>query len=197
MTGAVLVGGVSLPGPAGDVVRDGSRSGGFADTVGSAGCPHDQGRRRGRPGGIVLISPGVYEEAVLVTTPFLTIRGLDRNATILEGGFTLDNGIQVIEADGVAIENLTARHYLLNGFYWSSVFGYRGSYLTAFNNGDYGVFAYDSVYGQFDHSYASGHPDSGFYVGQCFPCHAVVADVLAENNAMDTAGRTPAGTSRS
>ena len=46
------------------------------------------------PGGIVLISPGVYEEAVVVTTPFLTIRGLDRNRVILEGGFTLDNGIR-------------------------------------------------------------------------------------------------------
>ena len=61
------------------------------------------------PGGIVLISPGVYQEAVVVTTPFLTIRGLDRNRVILDGGFTLDNGIQVIEADGVTIENMTAR----------------------------------------------------------------------------------------
>ena len=60
------------------------------------------------------------------------------------GGFTLDNGIQVIEADGVTIENMTARHYLVNGFLWSSVFGYRGSYLTAFNDGDYGLFAFDS-----------------------------------------------------
>jgi hypothetical protein len=73
------------------------------------------------------------------------------------------------------------------------VFGYRGSYLTAFNNGDYGVFAYDSVYGQFDHSYASGHPDSGFYIGQCFPCHAVVTDVLAENNALGFSGTNAGG----
>ena len=145
------------------------------------------------PGGIVVISPGVYEEAVLVTTPFLTIRGLDRNRVILEGGFTLDNGIQVIEADGVTIENMTARHYVVNGFLWSGVFGYRGSYLTAFNDGDYGLFAFDSRYGQFDHSYASGHPDSGFYIGQCFPCHAVITDVLAENNAMGYSGTNAGG----
>jgi hypothetical protein len=100
------------------------------------------------PGGIVLISPGVYQEAVVVTTPFLTIRGLDRNRVILDGGFTLDNGIQVIEADGVTIENMTARHYVVNGFLWSGVFGYRGSYLTAFNDGDYGLFEFDSRYGQ-------------------------------------------------
>ena len=145
------------------------------------------------PGGIVVISPGVYEEAVLVTTPFLTIRGLDRNRVILEGGFTLDNGIQVIEADGVTIENMTARHYVVNGFLWSGVFGYRGSYLTAFNDGDYGLFAFDSRFGQFDHSYASGHPDSGFYIGQCFPCHAVITDVLAENNAVGYSGTNAGG----
>lgn len=146
-----------------------------------------------RPGDLVLISPGVYEEAVVVTTPFLTIRGADRNAVILDGGFRLDNGIQVIEADGVAIENLTARHYLLNGFLWSSVYGYRGSYLTAYNDGDYGIFAYDSRYGQLEHSYASGHPDAGFYIGQCDPCHAVITDVLAENNALGFSGTNASG----
>ena len=145
------------------------------------------------PGGIVLISPGVYEEAVKVRTPFLTIRGLDRNEVILEGGFRLANGIEVDQADGVAIENLTARHYLGNGFVWRTVFGYRGSYLTAYNDGDYGLFAFDSAFGQFDHSYASGHPDSGFYVGQCDPCHAVVTDVLAENNAVGFSGTNASG----
>jgi hypothetical protein len=148
---------------------------------------------RAEPGGIVLISPGTYEEAVVVRTPFLTIRGLDRNAVILEGGFRLANGIEVIQADGVAIENLTARHYLRNGFVWRTVFGYRGSYLTAYNDGDYGLFAFDSVFGQFDHSYASGHPDSGFYVGQCSPCHAVITDVLAENNAVGFSGTNASG----
>ncbi len=145
------------------------------------------------PGGLVLISPGVYEEAVVVTTPFLTIRGSDRNEVVLDGRFRLDNGIAVIEADGVTIENLTVRHYLLNGFLWQSVFGYRGSFLTAFNNGAYGLYAFDSVYGQFDHSYASGHPDSGFYVGQCYPCHAVVTDVLAEHNALGFSGTNAGG----
>jgi hypothetical protein len=145
------------------------------------------------PGGLVLIAPGVYREEVVVTTPFLTIRGLDRNETILDGGFERNNAIRVSEADGVAIENLTARNYLENGFLWSGVFGYRGSYLTAYNDGAYGLFAYDSVYGQFDHSYASGHPDSGFYIGQCQPCHAVITDVLAENNSLGYSGTNAGG----
>ena len=60
----------------------------------------------------------------------------------------------MIEADGVSVENLTTRHFVLNGVQWSSVFGYRASYVTAYGNGDYGIYAFDSQYGQFDHSYA-------------------------------------------
>src|SRR5690606_29983011 len=92
------------------------------------------------PGDLVLISPGVYEEAVDVTTDRLTIRGLDRNEVVLDGGFELENGIRVL-ADGVAVENMTAQNYTTNGFFWTGVTGYRGSYLTAYRNGDYGVYA--------------------------------------------------------
>lgn len=144
-------------------------------------------------GDLVLVSPGVYREAVTVTTPRLTIRGTDRNDVVLDGGFEMDNGIRVLDTDGVAIENMTARNYTLNGFYWTGVEGYRGSYLTAYNNGDYGIYAFDSVRGQFDHSYASGSPDAGFYIGQCRPCHAVISDVVAENNALGYSGTNASG----
>ena len=83
------------------------------------------------PGDLILISPGVYNEAVNVTTDELTIRGLDRNEVILDGELELDNGIRVLGAKGVAIENMTARNYTNNGFFWTGVDGYRGSYLTA------------------------------------------------------------------
>jgi plastocyanin len=196
MAGTVLVGDVSLPGAA-DGVGPGREPvpTGFADTV---RVPKDAptiqaGVDEAEPGGLVLIAPGVYDESVTVTTPFVTIRGMDRNDTIIDGGFERAIGIHVIEADGVTIENLTSRNNLLNGFQWTSVHGYRGSYLTAVNNGDYGVFAYDSDWGQFDHSYASGSPDSGFYIGQCNPCHAVITDVLAEHNALGFSGTNASG----
>ena len=125
-------------------------------------------------------SPGVYQESG---------DGHDRRhrdprrstatRTILDGEFKRENGVFVVGADGVAIENLTARNYTENGFFWNGVLGYRGSYLTAYRNGDYGIYAFDSQYGQFDHSYASGSPDSGFYIGQCNPCHAVITDVVS------------------
>jgi hypothetical protein len=145
------------------------------------------------PGDLVLVSPGTYKEAVTVTTDDIVIRGLDRNDVILDGEFERDNGIRVVEADGVAIENMTARNYTTNGFYWITAERYRGSYLTAYNNGDYGIYAFDSTVGLFEHSYGSGSPDAGFYIGQCFPCDAVIDDVVAENNGLGYSGTNAGG----
>ncbi len=144
------------------------------------------------PGDLVLIAPGTYREEVSVTTPSLTIRGADRNTVILDGEFQRGNGISVF-ADAVAVENLTVRGYTLNGIIWSGVKGYRGSYLTALSNGDYGIFAYDATDGVIEHSYASGSPDSGFYIGACQPCRTVIRDVIAEHNALGYSGTNSGG----
>lgn len=145
------------------------------------------------PGDLVLIAPGTYEEAVDVETDELTIRGLDRNEVVLDGGFELDNGIRVVGADGVAIENMTARNYTNNGFFWTGVEGYRGSYLTTYRIGDYGVYAFDSTKGLIEHSYASGSPDAGFYIGQCYPCDAVIDGVVSEYNGLGYSGTNSGG----
>lgn len=145
------------------------------------------------PGSLILVSPGVYREAVTVTTDNLVIRGLDRNSTILDGGFTLDNGVKVLGADGVAVENMTARRFTTNGFFWTGSTGYRGSYLTATRNGSYGTYAFDSTDGIFDHVYGSGSPDAALYIGQCFPCNALVTDVLAEYNGLGYSGTNAGG----
>ncbi|AXV09622.1 Pseudoazurin / lipoprotein [Euzebya pacifica] len=144
------------------------------------------------PGDLVLIGPGVYKEAVSVTTPGLVIRGTDRNEVILDGELTRENGFAVT-ADGVAIENITARGYTVNGFFWNGVTGYRGSYLTAIDDWVYGIYAFDSVDGLFEHSYASGSWDAGYYIGQCDPCNAVVTDVVAEFNGLGYSGTNASG----
>ena len=144
------------------------------------------------PGALVLVSPGVYHEAVTVTSDDIVIRGTDRATTVLDGQFELDNGFKVL-ADGVAVENITARNYKTNGFFWTGVKGYRGSYLTAVRNGDYGIYAFDSTVGQFDHSYAAGSPDAGYYIGQCYPCDAVIDHVVAEWNGLGYSGTNVGG----
>ncbi|MDQ7245623.1 right-handed parallel beta-helix repeat-containing protein [Leptospira borgpetersenii] len=145
------------------------------------------------PGDLILISEGVYLEEVTVTTPSITIRGVDRNKVVIDGQFQRGNGIMVVAADGVVIENMTVRNATLNGFYWTGVRGFRGSYLTAHNNGDYGIYAFDSVNGVIEHSYASGSPDSGIYIGQCYPCKVILYDVVSEHNALGYSGTNSGG----
>jgi len=144
-------------------------------------------------GDLVLINPGVYNESVTVTTDYLTIRGTDRNSVIIDGEFMRENGIQIYDTDGVSIENLSVRNFSLNGVYWNGSKGFKGSYLTVYNNGDYGVYAFDSTDGVFDNIYASGHPDSGIYIGQCYPCNSLIYDNVVEGNALGYSGTNAGG----
>jgi len=154
-----------------------------------------------RAGDLVLIAAGVYHEAVVVETPNLVIRGEDRNEVILDGEHdpSFANGFIVFE-DGVAIENLTTQNYLSNGVFFTGDYasdfilhGYRASYITALNNGLYGIYAFNAEYGLIEQSYASGNPDSGYYVGQCQPCNVLITDVIAENNALGYSGTNSGG----
>ena len=141
----------------------------------------------------LLSGPEAYHNAIfMITVPSLVIRGRDRNRVVIDGEFQRPNGIS-ITADGVAVENLTVRNARTNGLFWTGVRGYRASYVTAYNNEDYGIYAFDSVDGAFEHSYASGSPDSGFYIGQCHPCDAVIDGVTAEYNALGYSGTNAGG----
>lgn len=145
------------------------------------------------PGDLILVSPGIYHEAVNVTTDNLTLRGLDRNGVVLDGEFTKDNGIRVLGAKNVTVENMTAMNYTANGFFWTGVEGFHGAYLTAYRTGDYGVYTFDSVRGQLDHIYAAGSPDAGVYVGGCFPCNVVIDHVVSEHNGLGYSGTNSGG----
>lgn len=140
------------------------------------------------PGDLVLVGRGVYKETVRVNTPGLTIRGVDRNEVVIDGEFERFNGVEVLFTDGVVVENMTAMNHTLNGFFWSGVRGFRGSYLTAINNGDYGIYAFDSSDGVIEHSYASGSPDASYYIGQCNPCETVITDSVAEHSGLGFSG---------
>jgi len=144
-------------------------------------------------GDLILIAPGTYQEAIQVTTNNIIIRGLDRNTVILDGNFELDNGIRVVGANGVALENMTAMNYTKNGFFWTGVTGYRGDYLTAWRNGDYGVYVFDSVGGVIDNSYGGGSPDAGVYVGECYPCDSLIRNFVSEHNGLGYSGTNAGG----
>ncbi|MFB6816057.1 right-handed parallel beta-helix repeat-containing protein [Streptomyces sp. NPDC056347] len=162
-----------------------------------------------REGETVLIAPGVYRESVRVTKPRLVLRGTDRNKVVFDGGLRRSNGITVTGA-GSVVENLTVHGYLANGVLFTGVTderlqqrgaggsaydpldttrfppvrGFRATRVTAYNNGLYGIYAFDARDGVIEDSYASGHADSGIYVGQCKPCATVVRGNTVEHNAV-------------
>jgi hypothetical protein len=148
---------------------------------------------------LVLVEPGVYTEEVEINdTDRLTIRGTDREGVVLDGEFERYNGI-VATTDGVVVENLTVRNYNGNGVYWlstnvdSPVQGYRGSYITADHIGVYAIYARNAEQGRFEHCYASGCKDAGYYIGESQPARAVITDCIAEYNAMGYSGTNAGG----
>jgi hypothetical protein len=152
-----------------------------------------------KPGDLVLISPGMYKEAVQVETDDIVIRGTDRNSVIIDGEFQRENGIEVF-SNGVAVENLTVRNNTGNGVFFTGDYGkgvtltgYRASYVTAYDNGVYGIYAFNATKGVFDHDYGSGHPDSAFYVGQCNPCDALLSHDTGQSNMLGYSGTNSTG----
>ncbi|MDN3020284.1 right-handed parallel beta-helix repeat-containing protein [Streptomyces sp. S.PB5] len=194
----------------------GGSSGRSGGTAGAAvvRVPQDTGSLqealdRVRPGGLVLVSPGVYRESVTVSKPRVVLRGTERSTVVVDGEFERSNGITVTGA-GAVVENLTVRNHLANGVLFTGVTderlqaggaggagydpldtvkfpplkGFRASYVTAYDNALYGIYAFDARSGVIEHSYASGHADSGIYVGQCRPCATVVRHNTVEHNAV-------------
>ncbi|MDN3025997.1 right-handed parallel beta-helix repeat-containing protein [Streptomyces sp. S.PB5] len=163
-----------------------------------------------RSGDMVLVSPGVYRESVTIRSPRIVLRGTERSTVVVDGEFKRTNGITVTGAASV-VENLTVRNNLANGLLFTGVTdetlqgagagggmeydpldtakfpalrGFRASYVTAYNNALYGIYAFDARDGVIEHSYGSGQSDSGIYVGQCKPCNTVVRNNLTEHNAV-------------
>lgn len=151
------------------------------------------------PGDLVLVGAGRYAEEVRVETPGITVRGVDRNAVVLDGGGTLTAGITVV-ADGVAVENLSVRDYadvgiVLDGTAGTgdaatatlgsddaALVGYRVAYVTVVNNGSWGVRALAARDGLIDHVFASGHPAAGIAIERCRPCNTVLTASAAQLN---------------
>jgi hypothetical protein len=134
-----LLAGLFLPCAAGATVRL------VCNATSASGCPHGVAGQyttiqaavdAAAPGDWILVAPGVYHETgsdkagVLIETPGIHLRGLDRNGVVVDGttsgdsqactsnadlqSFAGRNGIEVFEVDGTSVENLTVCNYLKN-----------------------------------------------------------------------------------
>jgi len=173
-----------------------------------------------KKGAWVLIEPGVYEEEVKVTKEHsgIWIRGMNRNTVVLNGEHitpnptTGANGIEIIKASNVSVENLTVANFNrpeLNGpggneIWWNGgadskkigSHGWWGRYLTAYDtglNGGYGIFTNNEIEGGWENIYASGFNDSGIYLGACKECQADITNATMENNALGYSGSNSGG----
>ncbi len=132
------------------------------------------------PGDEIRVFSGVYQEAVTVTTPGLTIEGAPRANVVLEGGGQAMNGITVQGApgatlDGFVLKNVTVQDFACNGVFLIGVMHFALKNITAVNNGEYGLYPVRSAHGSISGCLARGSNDSGIYIGQS-------SDVSVTNN---------------
>lgn len=182
---------------------------------GTAGCPATKGTvyksiqvavAHARNNDWILVWPGQYNEAVTVDsghglTDGLHIRGMNRNGVLLDGAKVSGSGIHVLGVNNTWLENMSGQHYHTgssNAFYWTGVDGYWGRYLTGYDNGDYGIYAFDSTCSgstpcALAYDYGSWNADSGIYIGGCRDCNAVITNSRAEKNAIGYSGTNAGG----
>lgn len=134
------------------------------------------------PGTAIVVEPGLYREEVVVTTPLLTIRGIDRFRTRLEGGGALTTGITVEGASGVKVKNLTVRDYTDAGIRLVGADDYTVRKVDAIMNGTFGVESVGSHGGTIARSFGWGSGEAAFRVGGCFACGILLDDLRAETN---------------
>ena len=120
------------------------------------------------PGAVIRIEPGVYAEAVTVSTPRIRIIGDgEPGQVVLENPGDEENGILVTETgDHFSLANVTIRGFEENGALLDGVEHFLITDVVTEDNGEYGLFPVHSAFGLIQRSSASGHSDTGIYVGQ-------------------------------
>ena len=122
------------------------------------------------PGTVIRIEPGTYTEAIHISVPGLALVGQrrpDGRGVVIENPGGEDNGISVDPgSDRFVLLNVTVRGFAENGVLLRGVDGFLLSDITAQDNGEYGLFPVHSSNGLIERCRASGHNDTGIYVGQ-------------------------------
>lgn len=125
---------------------------------------------RALPGQTIFIKPGLYLESVVVDKANISLVGLggghDERVIIKNPG-DQDNGITVRDnGDGFVLKNVTVQDFEENGVFLVRVNGFELVKVTTINNGEYGLFPVHCSNGLIEDCSATGHTDTGIYVGQ-------------------------------
>ena len=123
-----------------------------------------------KPGDIIQIEAGIYKEAILVDKPDIQLIGLVCNSAekvIIQNPGDEENGITVrSNADGFVLKNVTVEDFEENGVFMIRADNFLLSHVETINNGEYGLFPLFCNNGIIEYCSATGHDDTGIYVGQ-------------------------------
>ncbi|PIM69056.1 hypothetical protein CTU88_29780 [Streptomyces sp. JV178] len=144
-----------------------------------------------RPGDTVLLASGTYHESVTVTTPRITLRGMDRGAVLKpakkkagDSCAKSGNGICVIgtkkrSVDGVTLASLTVTGFTGSGVIATSTDRLTVRQVTATKNKVWGIALERSVRSVLRANTARGNGDAGLFLANT---------IKAEEGAQNTRG---------
>ena len=122
------------------------------------------------PGATIFIEAGIYNEAIVVNKPGIHIIGsscVPSEKVIIQNPGTAANGFTVRDdGDGFVLKNVTVQNFGSNGVFLAHVDNFLLSHVAAINDGAYGLFPIFCKYGVIEYCSATGHDDTGIYVGQ-------------------------------
>ncbi len=117
-------------------------------------------------GFIIQIEPGTYTEAIVVNKPGIQLIG-SADGVIIQNPGDEENGITVRDnGDGFVLKNVTIQNFEENGVFMIRVDNFLLSHVITINNGEYGLFPLFCSHGTIEHCSATGHTDTGIYIGQ-------------------------------
>jgi len=123
---------------------------------------------RARPGGVVEILPGVYQEEVVVDFDDIEVRGVTRDGErpLLDGKGALNDAIMVA-GNNFRVSGLEIRNYKGNGIVVNQAKDCQFRDIVAHNTGKYALYPVlcDGV--RIEDCVASGVWDAAIYAGQC------------------------------
>lgn len=120
-------------------------------------------------GSVIQIQPGIYAEAIVVNKPGIKLVGVSNGTTgvIIQNPGDEENGITVnANGDGFQLQNVTVKNFEENGVFIIRADNFILDHVTTINCGEYGLFPLFCNGGKIEHCTATGHDDTGIYVGQ-------------------------------
>jgi parallel beta-helix repeat protein len=139
-------------------------------------------------GDMIQIQPGIYHEAIIVNKPGLRLIGISNQSggVIIENPGNQNNGISVrADGDGFELYNVTIKNFGRNGVFIIRADNFVLDHVTTINCGDYGLFPLLCNGGKIDHCSATGHEDTGIYIGQSTNIEMSFNEAFANVNGLE------------